>query len=430
MASKKELTPEEIKEVSEAFIMDRTSFISSYPFYGILLLELTALVGTEVPIAGINYKNIVLQGRTSTSRKEPTTAYHSISRMGREALLAHEILHLVFEHLSIPMSFDYEIANIAQDAVINRILANDPNIRFSELPKGVVTPYPYGITIGKGVNQVKIPIPNYYQKDWVPIYHDILKFMKNQHPDLSESEIGELLKSLNPINGDCSYNDESQGDLAEREQAAFKFQQKFISVVESCKAQGSIPAELDRYASSLRKGKVSWVEHLRQMVRTKMAKNDFSWKRNSRRSHLGFFPRVESNELADIVVALDTSGSMSQEDLNDGLSEFVSLRATEPFNFHFVSCDHKAYEMKSYDSTEEPEWDQLPIKGGGGTSFEPVFDLIEEKKKEGLEPVLLVYFTDTMGTFPKYPPEYPVIWVTNYTRADVPFGTLIKIDRG
>ena len=63
-------------------------------------------------------------------------------------------------------------------------------------------------------------------------------------------------------------------------------------------------------------------------------------------------------------------------------------------------------------------------KGGGGTSFVPVFDAVQES---GEEPLCLIYFTDLQGTFPKEAPPYPVIWLT-VEDGTAPFGEVLKID--
>ena len=62
------------------------------------------------------------------------------------------------------------------------------------------------------------------------------------------------------------------------------------------------------------------------------------------------------------------------------------------------------------------------FKGGGGTSFRPVFEWVE---KQGLRPEALVYFTDAEGEFPERAPHYPVIWLVK-GREPVPWGEAWK----
>jgi predicted metal-dependent peptidase len=78
--------------------------------------------------------------------------------------------------------------------------------------------------------------------------------------------------------------------------------------------------------------------------------------------------------------------------------------------------------------------DDLPIvidsRGGGGTSFEPAFEWVEEHDEN---PTLLVYLTDMFGSFPEYAPDYPVLWVAlgsdpEYYKDKCGFGEIIVVD--
>lgn len=432
----KPLSQEEIDDVANKFISDRTIEVARYPLYGLLLLELEAIVvgmDSTIPIAAVNYRNLFLQGAKNSPKTAPVLPYSGFNIAGRRAILVHELLHLVLEHLSIPNQFDHNIANIAQDTVINRIIMSDHNLDFTQLPEGVVTPTNFkgtsGIFIGKGIKREFIPIPDVFNKDWLPIYKDIVSHIEKQcgskDRDQAIKEFGEFLGKLNPMQGDVEYN--KHKDDPDFESDVLKFRQKFISAIEREKTQGTVPAELDRLAQELQTGKVKWTEHLRRLIRTEVSREDFSWKPNSRRQHVGYFPKIYSERLGDVVLVLDTSGSMSESDLSEGLSEFATLRSTESFKLHFISCDAKAYDMISFSPDEEPDWKALPLHGGGGSDARPAFELVEQKMKNGeMNPVLLVYFTDTFLTFPKDPPEYQTIWVTNYPNTSVPWGTLIN----
>ncbi len=62
--------------------------------------------------------------------------------------------------------------------------------------------------------------------------------------------------------------------------------------------------------------------------------------------------------------------------------------------------------------------------GGGGTSFRPVFQWVEQQR---LRPDLLVYFTDADGAFPADQPTYPVIWLVK-GKSEVPWGQRIQLN--
>ncbi len=458
-------TDNEVSQTDEAFIDERMKFVSNYPFYGILLLDLKAMAtGPEIPIAAVNYRQLFLNAIDPAripdekdekgNTKPKGVPFWSLSTHGRRTVLAHEILHLVFEHLSVPKNFNRDIANIAMDAVINRILDKDGAFKLDHLPPGVVTPlksgsHMTGFSVGVAPNAQAFMIENYEQKDWLPIYWDIVKQLEKEGGQQGRSDIakyvaeraGELTGST-PLAGDVDGGDggdggDGKGDKdgdPEFEQAKARFRQKVVAAAEEAKKQqGTLPSDVERMIGELLDGKVHWTTYLRRLIKNEVTRDDFSNKSNSRRAHLGgrgrpsVFPKVESEALGHVFLALDTSGSMSQKDVIEGLSEFASLRQTTPFALHFVSCDAQAYDVKFYDRHEEPDWHTMPIKGGGGTDFRPVFDMIAEKRKStGIRPALLVYFTDTMGSFPEEAPDYPCIFVTNYKGARAPFGTLVS----
>jgi predicted metal-dependent peptidase len=71
------------------------------------------------------------------------------------------------------------------------------------------------------------------------------------------------------------------------------------------------------------------------------------------------------------------------------------------------------------------EWKTKGVGGGGGTDFRPPFARVEEL---GIFPDMMVYFTDTYGTFPQEP-RYPVIWGVTTDR-DPPWGEVVRITIG
>lgn len=455
-------TQEEISELSRIFTEDRMRFISQMPFYGILLMELEPIgTGIEIPTAAVNYKNLYLHAiakkRHSAADQKSVIPYSELSLTARASVLAHEILHVVFEHLSISPDFDRNISNIAMDAVINRILMDDPStFNLDEVCTGYVRPYKDknsgnwdGFTVGDGPEKKTFKIPDFAKLDWIPIYWHIMEQLEKEckcsgggTPEEQRKETARRIKEaaeklgeMNPMNGDAAQGDESE-ESPETQQARARWRQRVVSAVEEAKKRGTCPGEIERYIDNLESGKVPWTNYLRRLIQTEIARDDFRYAAVSRKAHLSYggkrrppiFPKVESDALGHVYLALDTSGSMGDADIREGLSEFKSLRQTVPFILHFCSCDATAYEIVEYDQYTEPDWSSMPIYGGGGTDFKPVFDLIAEDMKKGVKPALLVYFTDGYGSFPKDPPPYPVIWVVNCSNDNFPFGQVVHVD--
>jgi predicted metal-dependent peptidase len=134
-----------------------------------------------------------------------------------------------------------------------------------------------------------------------------------------------------------------------------------------------------------------------------------------------YLPSVSKSGVGEIVIAVDTSGSIGQEELAQFASEITSMcDEAKPEGIHVVYCDAVVQSVQSFDSSEPIA---LEPKGGGGTDFKPVFTWVEEQQ---IEPVCLIYLTDLCcHSYPQIP-GYPVLWVTD-SRRTAPFGETIRM---
>lgn len=103
------------------------------------------------------------------------------------------------------------------------------------------------------------------------------------------------------------------------------------------------------------------------------------------------------------------------------------LEDVKPKRLFVLWCDAKVHRV---DEADEPgDLNTIRHKGapgGGGTSFIPVFEWLQER---GIEPDALVYLTDGMGSFPSAKPTFPVIWGNIYEGAKYPFGDVVDIPK-
>lgn len=111
-----------------------------------------------------------------------------------------------------------------------------------------------------------------------------------------------------------------------------------------------------------------------------------------------------------IVVAIDTSGSMSADRLSTILAEVDTMRSVTETQLTLIDCDAAIRNAVTYEPWELTEIDlgRHTFKGRGGTDFRPVFEWIEGTAERGLaQPDALVYMTDGIGQFPARPPSFP-----------------------
>lgn len=142
-----------------------------------------------------------------------------------------------------------------------------------------------------------------------------------------------------------------------------------------------------------------------------------------------YLPSVGAPGPSHIVVAIDTSGSMSEKLLGQVLKEIDLLRSVTQCHLTVVQCDAEVSYVEEFDEFSAADFRRKKIVGRGGTSFVPVFDWIKKQSEEkGMRFDALVYLTDGCGDFPKISPHYPVMWVLESEKhPKVPFGELIYL---
>lgn len=159
-------------------------------------------------------------------------------------------------------------------------------------------------------------------------------------------------------------------------------------------------------------------------------REDYSWRKPSRTRLLcgDLYPGIYSEGMGAVVVAIDTSGSMTQNDLakaSGGINSLVS--EFNPSEVVVIYCNSQV--MRT-DRFERGEAITLSAVGGGGTAFQPVFDWAAANLDA--PPELLIYFTDLFGDSPN-DPGYPTVWVNTYNgtykQTELPsFGTIVDFD--
>ena len=131
-------------------------------------------------------------------------------------------------------------------------------------------------------------------------------------------------------------------------------------------------------------------------------------------------PSLKNEKIGNVVVAIDTSGSISDDDISQFVSELKKISNLVE-EVTVITCDCQIHETVKVRHFSEI-LSKIQMKGGGGTSFKPVFDKIAE----GQVPQLLVYLTDTYGDYPEKKPTYPVLWMSTVAEPQKPpFGLLV-----
>jgi predicted metal-dependent peptidase len=135
-----------------------------------------------------------------------------------------------------------------------------------------------------------------------------------------------------------------------------------------------------------------------------------------------YLPSVYREGVGTIVIGVDTSGSIGEEELRQFAGEISAIAdQAQPDMIHVVYCDAAVSSTQEFGPSEPII---LEPKGGGGTDFRPVFEWVSQN---AIQPICLIYLTDLCcHDYPPLPPPYPVLWVTD-SRRTAPFGETIKL---
>jgi predicted metal-dependent peptidase len=191
------------------------------------------------------------------------------------------------------------------------------------------------------------------------------------------------------------------------------------------KQRGNMPADIERMIQELLTPILPWKDILRRFM-TEKCNDDFSWKRGNRRfiaQGLYLPSRISDDAMGEIVVAIDTSGSIGEKELNEFGSEIQGIvDELKPLRTRVIYCDAR---IAHVDVFERDDQLSFAAHGGGGTDFRPPFEYLEENE---IVPKCFVYLTDGYGPFPDREPEFPTMWCINNHDVTPPHGEHLVLE--
>lgn len=352
---------------SGKMVKGRTNLLINYPFFGSLALRLHI---REDP----THKSMWTDGEFLGYNPE------YVSRLTLEqtsGIIAHEVMHCALQHFSRENSRDHGKWNYATDYAINPILIN---------------------------SGFSLPSTALYRERF------------------SDWSAEKIYRYLPP--GD--YEKELDGEVRPGQPSSSSVTNWKIAAAQSAtqaKSMGNLPEALHGFLLKLCHPQINWVEILRNFL-SQSCKSDYCFsKPNSRYLHTGFIlPSLHSKNLENVVIAIDTSASISEEDLSMFRTEVSLILEEYNTDITVLYCNTSIQKVDRFSSQDLPL--KLDFKRGGGTDFNPVFDWIEKES----EPIsCLIYFTDLLGKSPKASPDFPVLWILRKPSAEYipPFGQVV-----
>ena len=201
------------------------------------------------------------------------------------------------------------------------------------------------------------------------------------------------------------------------------------AIEQSEKRQGHVPGYLKRLLAGTKKPAINPRALLERYVRKRTAKSDYSMRRLRRIGiHFGLMqPTMRSEEIGDLFVAIDTSGSVTDREIRQYASDIQAVqRVMKPTSTTVVYFDTRIAGEQTFKRGQKLA---LKPKGGGGTNFLPVFKRLEgDKKKYDLVLILTDGYAD--DKFPaRLKPKQPVVWLVydGNTRLRPSWGDVVHV---
>ena len=335
----------------------------------------------------------VITDATSTADVNGTVVRYNPEFLKRQTvaqfagLMAHECWHVAFQHLARRGNRDPIIWNCAGDYIINHMLTKAG----FEIPTAGLLDKKYG----DGWSTDKV-------------YDDLMKEKK-------DFDTGNLMLDLREDKKEDKPNINSAvTNIVVRARTQAQMAGKH--------AIGEIPDEIERIIDELLNPKLPWQVILNRFLDQRV-REEYSWARRNRRYPADtYLPSLHSHGLGHLTFAIDTSGSIGNDELQEMLSEIKGIQQVfNPERMTIIDCDSRIHQIHTIDQSTDIM--SLNFHGGGGTRFQPVLDYVKEHPTQAL-----IYFTDLYGEDNLNSVDYPILWICNSDHTPATIGETVYVD--
>lgn len=227
--------------------------------------------------------------------------------------------------------------------------------------------------------------------------------------------------------GDPTDDGGSELDESQTHQLEAQAKIETIQSAKAAKATGKLPASIERLVDEMINVPTPWHDILERYMQAK-EKDGYTWNRPNRR-FVGagvYLPGVDyTPKMGEIVIAVDTSGSIGQRELDEFNAHINRILHTcMPEKVNVIYCDAEINNVVEYTPDDFPV--TLRAHGGGGTSFRPVFDWVDNHDDD-IE--VVVYLTDGYGDQDHFTSKHDTVWLTTANESFA-WGTVIKFESG
>ena len=378
-----DITPQQLEdmrvEVLDRIIVARIGLLLRHPFFGNMATRLRILAADDwCPTAAVDGRNLYFN----------TQFFNAMSNKEVEFVIAHEILHCVFDHLGRRGDRNPQIYNIAADYIVNNTLVRD---RIGEMVKIVDC------------------FQDFKYEGWTSeeVYDDIYEQAKKNGEEFLE-QLGEMLDEHLDWDEDGEGSSpgeegkDGQGNAVSKQRPKYskeeikqikdEIKENMISAAQSAGA-GNTPAGVARMIKELTEPKMNWRELLQQQIQSTI-RNDFTFSRPSRKGwHTGaILPGMDYDETIDLCICIDMSGSIGDVQGRDFLSEIQGIMDQyKDYKIKLWCFDTRVYNEQDFSADGGESLNDYEIMGGGGTDFMVNWTYMKEND---IQPKKFIMFTD------------------------------------
>ena len=350
-----------VDPIIDKIIVARVGLLLRHPFFGNMATRL------KLEEAKDWCSTAATDGRAMYFNRE---FFDKLTTKNVEFVVAHEILHNVFDHMGRCEGRHKQIWNAAVDYAVNGQLIRD---RIGEPPKDIQIFHD----------------PTHYGKSAEQIYDEIYEKMDGDELDA----LGQLLDQHLEQDGSGDGKDgRPQYTKEELKQIRDEVRDAVMQAASAAGA-GNVPGNIQRMIKELTEPKMNWRDILRQQIQSTI-RNDFTFARPSRKGwHTGaILPGMNFEETIDICVSIDMSGSIGDEQAKDFLSEIKGIMEEyKDFKIKLWCFDTSVYNEAEYNGYSMDEFDNYEPMGGGGTEFMVNWEYMKE---HDIQPKKFIMFTD------------------------------------
>jgi predicted metal-dependent peptidase len=367
------------KEVYDRIVVARIGLLLRHPFFGNMATRLRIQAADDwLMTAAVDGRNLFFN----------TQFFNAMNNKEVEFVIAHEILHMVYDHLGRRDDRDPMLYNIAADYIVNNLLVRD---RIGTKPK-VVDCY-----------------QDFKYDKWTSeeVYDELFKQAKKNGEEFVK-QLGEMLDEHLDLEGDGTEDGEGNGrprySKAELDQIKDEIKEAMLQAASAAGA-GNLPGEIARMIKEITEPKMDWRQLLRQQIQSTI-RSDYTFSRPNRKGwHTGVvLPGMNFAETIDICIALDMSGSIGNDQASDFLGEIKGIMDEyKDYQIKLWCFDTKVYNEQDFSADCGEDLTEYKLKGGGGTDFMCNWTYM---KSHGIQPKKFIMFTDGYAWNSWGDPEY------------------------